>query len=245
MRSNKSLNRTLDRGLSSLPLRSPACGVGAILGVVILVVSTALHPLEAHPGDAPTAFAEYALDGKWVGTHLGQLVGVVLIAAGFVALSWKLRTGRAGAWALLAGLAAVVSVSLAAALQAVDGVALKFMVDRWDSTSVESRAVVFEAAYGVRQIEVGFASLLGAFFGLTVVLYGVAFVRSPVGVAWVGIFGIITGTATLVASVVQAYAGFSDIAMRASMPSSILLLLWSLCIGVLLLRKTGASEHAA
>ena len=220
-------------------------GVGAILGVVILVVSTALHPLEAHPGDAPTAFAEYALDGKWVGTHLGQLVGVVLIAAGFVALSWKLRTGRAGAWALLAGLAAVVSVSLAAALQAVDGVALKFMVDRWDSTSVESRAVVFEAAYGVRQIEVGFASLLGAFFGLTVVLYGVALVRSPVGVAWVGIFGIITGTATLVASVVQAYAGFSDIAMRASMPSSILLLLWSLCIGVLLLRKTGASEHAA
>ena len=245
MRSNKSLNRTLDRGLSSLPLRSPACGVGAILGVVILVVSTALHPLEAHPGDAPTAFAEYALDGKWVGTHLGQLVGVVLIAAGFIALSWKLRTGRAGAWALLAGLAAVVSVSLAAALQAVDGVALKFMVDRWDSTSVESRAVVFEAAYGVRQIEVGFASLLGAFFGLTVVLYGVALVRSPVGVAWVGIFGIITGTATLVASVVQAYAGFSDIAMRASMPSSILLLLWSLCIGVLLLRKTGASEHAA
>ncbi len=220
-------------------------GVGAILGVVILVVATALHPLEAHPGDAPAAFAEYALDGKWVATHLGQLVGVVLIATGFVALSWKLRTGRAGAWALLAGLAAIVTVSLAAALQAVDGVALKFMVDRWDSTSEESRAVVFEAAYGVRQIEVGFASLMGAFFGLTVVLYGIALFLSPVGSTRVGIFGIFAGTATLVSSVVQAHAGFSDIAMTTSMPSSILLLLWTLCIGVLLLRRTGVGEHAA
>ncbi len=40
-------------------------------------------------------------------------------------------------------------------------------------TELESgRTAVFEAAFGVRQIEAGLASLTGAFFGLTVVLYG-------------------------------------------------------------------------
>ena len=91
-------------------------GVSAIVGVVVLFVATMLHPFDAHPGNAPAAFAEYALDQFWVATHLGQLLGVVLIATGLVALSWKLRAGPAGVWALLAGLAAVASVSLAGAL---------------------------------------------------------------------------------------------------------------------------------
>ena len=36
-------------------------GIGAIVGVVVLFVATMLHPLGAHPGDAPAAFAEYAM----------------------------------------------------------------------------------------------------------------------------------------------------------------------------------------
>ena len=220
-------------------------GIAAILGVIVLVMATMLHPLSAHPGDAPAAFAEYALDRYWVATHLGQLLGVVFVAAGCVALSWKLRAGRAGAWALLAGLAAVASMSLAAALQAVDGIALKFMVDRWSSASAEARAMVFEAAFGVRQIEIGFASLMGALFGLTVLLYGVAILLSSVASAWLGVFGVLAGAATLASSIVQAHAGFSDIAMTTSMPSTLLVLLWSVCIGVFLLRKAGAVENAA
>lgn len=105
-------------------------GAGAILGVLVLVVATMLHPLDAPPADAPAAFAEYAKDTHWVATHLAQLLGTVLLAGGLVALTWKLRGGRAGAWALLAGLSTVVSVSLAASLQAVDGVALMLVVDR-------------------------------------------------------------------------------------------------------------------
>ena len=49
-------------------------GVAAILGVIVLVVATMLHPSDAHPGDAPGAFADYALDTYWVATHLGQLL---------------------------------------------------------------------------------------------------------------------------------------------------------------------------
>jgi hypothetical protein len=220
-------------------------GVAAILGVFVLVVATMLHPMDAHPGDALAAFAEYALDRYWVATHLGQLLGVVLITIGFVALSWKLRAGRAGAWALLAGLAAVASVSLAAALQAVDGVALKFMVDRWSSASAEAQAAVFEAAFGVRQIEIGLASLMLALVGLTVLLYGVTILLSSVAGAWLGVFGVLAGAATLASSIIQAHAGFSDIAMTMSMPSTLLVLLWSVCIGVFLFRKAGSVENAA
>jgi hypothetical protein len=172
-------------------------GISAILGVIVLLVATMLHPLGAHPGNAPVAFAEYALDRFWVATHLGQLLGVVLIGSGLVALSWKLRAGRAGAWALLAGFATVASVSLAGALQAVDGIALKFMVDRWSSSAEVTRAMVFEAAFGVRQIEIGLASLTGAFFGLTALLYGITLLLSPVAPAWLGLFGALGGVATL------------------------------------------------
>ena len=219
-------------------------GIGAIAGVLVLLVATMMHPLGAHPGDAPAAFGEYAMDSHWVATHLAQLLGIVLIAAGLVALSWKLRAGRAGAWALLAGLFTVASVSLAGGLQAVDGVALKLMVDRW--AAIESgRTVVFEAAFGVRQIEVGLASLMGAFFGVTVILYGVALLLSPLGANWLGIFGVVAGAATLSASLVQAHTGFSDIAMHTSMPSTLLVLVWSVCIGVFLLRRGRAEADAA
>ncbi len=218
-------------------------GVSAIVGAVVLFAATMLHPMEAQPGNAPAAFAEYALDRHWVATHLGQLLGVVLMASGMVALSWKLRAGRAGAWALLAGLLAVASVSLAGALQAVDGVALKVMVDRWVEAA-SGREVVFEAAFGVRQIEVGLASLMAMFFGLTVLLYGVALLLSPLGPGWLGVFGVLAGAGTLSASIVQAHAGFSDLAQTMVISSTLLALLWSVCVGVYLLRQRSEPEAA-
>jgi hypothetical protein len=212
-------------------------GVAAILGALVLSVATMLHPLDAHPADTAAAFAEYAADRYWVATHLAQLLGVVLLAAGLVALSWHLRAGRAGAWALLAGLAAVASVALAAALQAVDGVALKVMVDRWAAASAEERSAVFEAAFGVRQIEIGLASMMAMLFGLTTLLYGIALLQSAFAGAWLGVLALIGGLATLAAGIIQAHTGFSDLAMAASMPGTALVLVWALCVGVLLLRR--------
>ena len=186
-------------------------GIGAIVGVVVLLVATMLHPLGAHPGDAPAAFAEYAMDKTLGCNALGAASRRYFdCGSGLVALSWRLRAGRAGAWALLAGLSTVASVSLAAALQAVDGVALKLMVDRW--AAIESgRTAVFKAAFGVRQIEVGLASLMGAFFGLTVILYGVALLLSPLGANWLGIFGVVAGAATLSASTCRRIPGFQTL----------------------------------
>jgi hypothetical protein len=220
-------------------------GISAIVGVAVLFLGTMLHPMDALPSDAPAAFTEYALDRFWVATHLGQLVGVVLIATGFVALSWKLRAGHGGAWALLAGLATIASVSLAGALQAVDGVALKFAVDRWSASAEGARAAAFEAAYAVRLVEIGLASLMEMFFGATVLLYGIALVLSTAGPTWLGVFGILAGAATVISGLVKAHTGFSELAMATSMPSSLSVLLWSIGVGVFLLRTARATRNTA
>ena len=42
--------------------------VALVVGAVLLLVSTLLHPLGANPADAPAAFAEYAADPHYVWT---------------------------------------------------------------------------------------------------------------------------------------------------------------------------------
>lgn len=218
--------------------------VTAVLGDIVLFVSTLLHPLGADPNDPPAAFAEYAADSLWVWTHLGQFLGFALLAVAMIALATTLEHGRPAAWGRigLAGTAAIVAT--AAALQAVDGVALKVMVDRWAAAPVDARSVVFEAAFAVRQIEIGLASLLSLVSGLTVTIFGVALLVSTRYSRWLGGVGLAGGLATAAAGIVQAWAGFSGLAMTLSMISSAVLLCWALLAGVLMWRLPADSELA-
>src|SRR5258708_35710765 len=123
--------------------------------------------MSADPNVPLAAFTEYASSGHWVAIHLMQLFGVVLIAASLVLLSRRMADGPAAEWATLGAAGAIASVAIAAALQAVDGVALKFMVNNWAATPEPEKAMLFHAAFGVRQIEVGLASMTSLLLGLT------------------------------------------------------------------------------
>lgn len=213
-----------------------AGGVAAILGAVVVSIATVLHPLSAAPDDALAAFAEYSLDRFWIATHLGQLAGLILIAGALFALSWRLRKARAAIWGGLGATVVAMSMTVAGALQAVDGIALKAMVDRLAHASAEARPMIFEAAFAVRQIEIGLASILAIFLGLAVILYGMAQRADPSTSTWVAWLGIVSGASTLGAGVVQAYMGFADATMMVSMPSTILLVLWIVVVGWNLLR---------
>jgi hypothetical protein len=210
--------------------------VAAVLGDLVLFVSTLLHPMGADPNDAPTAFAEYAANSLWVWSHLGQFLGFAVLSIALVALATTLEQGRAAAWARvgLAGTAAIVAV--AAALQAVDGVALKTMVDRWAAATGDARVLAYEAAFAVRQIEVGLASLLSLVSGLTVTTFGIAILVSARYPRWLGALGLASGLATVAAGLAQASTGFSGLAMTLSMISSAVLLDWLLLVGVLMWR---------
>jgi Domain of unknown function (DUF4386) len=196
--------------------------------------------MQADPNDAAAAFAEYAADRLWVASHLTQLMGVTLIVAALLMLSRQLRARKAAAWSRLAQGGAVASLAVATALQAVDGIALKAMVDNWAGAPAAQKDAAFQAALAVRQVEVGLASMSSLLFGLTVSVYGVALLRDRMYPKWVAGLAIVGGVPTTIAGVVMAYTGFSGLAMAVNMPASSVLLVWMLTVGVCMWRRGGS-----
>src|SRR5215468_8177632 len=189
----------------------------AIGGAILLFVATLLHPMSADPNDPPAAFAEYAADHLWVASHLGQFLGIAILGVALVALAATLEAGRPAAWARIGVVGTTASVAAAAALQAVDGVALKVMVDRWAQASGDARQLALEAAFAVRQIETGLASLLSVLFGLTISVFAISMLSSQRFPLWLGGLGLVGALGTAAAGIAQAYTGFSELSMDLSM----------------------------
>jgi hypothetical protein len=103
--------------------------IAAISGSLFLLIGTFFHPMEADPNIPLASFTEYAADRNWVASHLMQLTGMALMVAALVLLSQRMATGQAKVVAILGEIGAVVGLAVAAALQAVDGIALKAMVN--------------------------------------------------------------------------------------------------------------------
>jgi hypothetical protein len=217
------------------PLRGAS--VAAVSGALLLFGGTILHPSGTDPNDAVAAFSEYADDQLWIATHLTQLLGVALIVCALIQLSRLLASGSAKGLARIGAAGAIASLAAAAAVQAVDGIALKIMVDAWAAAAEPDKTTLFYAAYGVRQIEVGLASILSLLFGLTVCVYGVAIISDHSFASWLGWLAIVGGIPTAMAGVVIAYTGFSGLAMSINMPSSSVLLIWMIALGVLFWRR--------
>jgi hypothetical protein len=218
------------------------CAIG---GTLLLFIGTYLHPMEADPNQAIAAFTEYAADQLWVASHLLQLAGVALMVAALLLLAQQVEAARGKIWSHLAAAGAIASFAVAAALQAVDGIALKAMVDAWAAAPPEHKEIAFHAAFAVRQVEVGLASVLSLLFGVTVSVYGVALLADHGYPKWVGAIAIGAGIATMVAGIVMAYTGFSRLAMAINMPASSLLLVWMLAVGVLMWRRGGRRSNEA
>ncbi len=216
--------------------------VSAITGAILLFVGTSLHPMEADPNDPVAAFTEYAADSLWVASHLTQLLGVVLIVAALLTLTRLLTNDKGGGWSHLGSAFAIASLAIAAALQAVDGIALKVMVNNWVAAPESEEMAIFQATIGVRQIEVGLASMFSMLIGLTIVLYGVSIVISDLLSSWLGWIAIFGGGAIVIAGVMYAYTGFSRVAMSVSMPASLLLLLWLIVLGASMWRVSNKSD---
>jgi hypothetical protein len=216
--------------------------ISAISGAFLLAVGTYLHPSQADPNDATQAFAEYAADNLWTWTHLTQFFGVVCMVGALVLLSRRMANGPAAHWADLGTAGAVASVAVTAALQAVDGVALKVMVDNWVDAPGNQKPILFQAAFAVRQVEIGLASFASILFGMTMVVYGIALMIDRRYPRWLGALGVVGGISVLGAGVLMAHTGFSEIAMAVGMPSNMLLLIWMLSVGVCLWprRRAGA-----
>ncbi len=213
------------RGNRSLPL-------AAIGGAILLFAGTWLHPMQADPNVPLAAFTEYAADRHWIASHLMQLSGVALMATALVLLSRIMAGGPAGTAAYLGSCGAIASLAVASALQAVDGVALKAMVNAWSAAPASQKEMLFNAAFAVRQIEIGLASMTALLSGLTISIYGIALMRDLRFPKLLGITAIAGGVPAAIAGVVMAYSGFSDLAMNLNLPANSLVLVWMIALGV-------------
>jgi hypothetical protein len=209
----------------------------AIVGALLLFVGTWLHPMTADPNVPLAAFAEYAADHHWIASHLMQLCGIALMAAALVLISRDMKRGPADAAASVAAAGAIASLAVAAALQAVDGVALKAMVNAWAAAPEQDRESLFQAAFAVRQIEIGLASISALLFGLTASIFGAALLVDRRFPKLLGFMAIAGGAPTAAAGVVIACTGFSGLAMAIDMPAGALLLCWMITLGIHLWRR--------
>lgn len=137
-----------------------------------MFIGTSLHPTEADPNEPIEAFTEYAADQLWIFSHLSQFVGMALVMAALLLLFYQME--HAGGWSRIAKGGAIASLTLTAVLQAVDGFALKAIVDTWAAAPTPQKEAIFYAAYAVRQIEIGLVRFSSLVFGLTVTLGGIA-----------------------------------------------------------------------
>ncbi len=206
--------------------------ISTAIGVILLLAGTMLHPMQADPNNPLAAFAEYANAPHWITSHLMQLVGIAGIMVGLILFANKLDLKGDSGLVKLSIAGAVMSISVGATLQAVDGIALKAMVDAWAVASSADKQSLFHAALAVRYIEIGLASMFCFSVGFTAVIFSAALYteeRFPRWIAYIGAFG---GTCTGIAGAMIAYTGFSALSMMINMPANILLLTWILILSV-------------
>ena len=209
-----------------------------IAGALLLLIGTFLHPSHEDPNDPVRAFAEYAADRTWLLSHMVQLGGVAAMIAGLLIVMRGLSTGGGQACAALASAFGIASLATAAALQAVDGIALKAVVDAWSMAEDGAKQSLFDVAFAVRQIEIGFAAMVGGLLGMTILLGSAALYSAGRFTRWLPAIGIVGGLGMLLGGVVVASTGFSPMARGINMLSSLLLLTWIALLAVVDYRAT-------
>jgi hypothetical protein len=221
--------------------------IGAVafpLGVILLVVATAIHPSREHPMDNPAVFMEYAQSESWIAIHFGQWVAALLIIAGLLAVYYTLRI-KAELGAGVARFGVVAAVLTAAAftmLQAVDGVTLKWAVDAWASAPAEQKTAAFAAAEAVRWTEYALQSFSSILLGLTLILYGLAIALGTVYPRWLGGVAAASGVAWIVHGLMVPYIGLFDSIPRGV--ALILLFLWVFIMAFLMWRNSSPGRIA-
>lgn len=191
---------------------------GLLLGGFVLnaLVTSLFHPAGSED-DHPVIFREYADSDAWVAIHFGQFIAVLIALAGLLVLYRAMRElGVATVLALLAAGATAMTAAVWAALQGVDGIALKQAVDAWVDASGSERALRFGDAETLRWTEWGLQSYFRLSLGLSIGLFGAAIVVSRIVAGWLGWVAVAAGALYVATAIDVGYSGldsgFGDVA---------------------------------
>ncbi len=215
--------------------------IALLAGAIIVIMSTILHASTEEPDNHFLVFTTYANDDTWIAVHIGQFAGIVMVfAGGFVALSRLFAQSESNVVSILAwiGLAlAIMTASVFAVLQAVDGIGNKLAVDSWISAPSDEKSITFGVAEGVRFVEIGANSYFRILQGIVAVMFGIAILKSRLISKWIGGLGVAIGAATIYAGLDVAYLGFSGVTTQIGV-SLIIYFIWTGILGTLMWKKS-------
>ncbi len=240
-------NSTTTNNLSQRPILIFG-SISFIAGAIIMILSTMIHPSGEDPFNHPLVLAEYAHSELWVGIHIGQFAGTMMVFVGGFVTIYRLLTNAESSAISLLGLVgfalAIITASTFAILQAVDGVALKFAVDSWiASPEQEERDTVFRVAEGIRWTEYGVNSVFRLLQGTVAIIFGLAIAKSILFNRWIGVGGVIIGLITLLAGVEVSYSAFAYPNFEGIRGMSmIIFLVWVIILGAAMLKKTSTKR---
>ena len=203
-------------------------------GVAVSLLAGSLHADSASANDHPAAFAAYAGSGIWTAVHLGQFVGMALLVVGLLVLLHALKAGEgAAAWAgRIGAVLAVAALALYAALQAVDGVALKHAVDAWAVSAGPEKSMRFATAEGIRWLEWGMRSYQSFVLGAALILAGLVMLVRGIS-RGIGVLMGLSGLAYVAQGWVIGAEGFSAANAVPTLSGIVLTGVWSVWLLIL------------
>jgi hypothetical protein len=209
-------------------------GWAAIIGGILAVVVNVFAPRPAADdlGD-PTALLDVvATSSAWELIQIGVVVALLIILAGFYAVTKSVKDAPASAWASFGLGAAVVGTTIGVATFAINA-NLASGLDSVGADALASAAVITGGLFNVWVI---------TYFGLAALLYGLALAASDEYPSWLGWVTVLAGLVGLVTGFIDAFAGATEVSTFVLFPiSSGVLTLVIIYLGVLLLGKATAN----
>ena len=215
-----------------------------LVGELLFGVAGYLHPAHEPANNHTAVFAEYAASTNWTLIHLGQFAGMLVIIAGLLILvrALNIRSGVAGILAQGAAVSAVVTLALYGILQAIDGVALKQVVDAWASAPETEKAARFASAEAIRFLEWGGRSYQDFLLGLTFVLFAIVIVSTARIPRLLGLLVGLTGIAYIAQGFVVGAEGFSANNNTPTLVAYVVWLAWSIWLLIFAWRAKESAE---
>jgi len=216
--------------------------VAAVFGGTMLVVGNIIHPRE--PGqlnDAETLLTVVAGSPIWVADHVVIMIALALLLGAFYGLTHSI-TGESGtAWARLAWGVSLIGVGLGVAFMLTEIVAMPALANAWANNSGAEKELVLAAGSAIFQLSLALSAGAALFlFGAAPLLYGVAMLRSDDYASWLGSVGVIFGSVSTVASVIQLFTGVTTLTGLVLVPIGIVVVtLWIIYLSVVMWRRSG------
>jgi hypothetical protein len=216
------------------------------LGELLFGVAGYLHPAHEPANSHAAVFAEYASSTNWTLVHLGQFAGMLVIIAGLLVLfrALNVRMGLAGLVAQGAAVSAIVTLSLYAILQAIDGVALKQVVDAWASAPEAEKAARFASAEAIRFLEWGGRSYQDFLLGITFILFAIVIVATARIPRLLGVLVGLTGIGYIIQGFITGAEGFSVNNSTPTLFAYAVWLAWSIWLLIFAWRTRASTEDS-